>query len=1067
MILLRLGRPDVLARSFRAETLERARTYGEREIEAVEITELSAHQVEAKAQVWGTARQPYLVHLEASGADDVVDVDTWCTCPVTYQCKHGAALALDLGNTFVASNARAQEPPEPAWRTRLDGLLTGLDQWDARDADAAPLALRLTHDVPPPHAYGYGGRREPTVRLRPMRRGKRGWVKTGIDWPDVQVALAQRAYDRRQLLALSALNHALGAGFWHHNVDRSLHDFGPHLLRLLHEARAAGVELYVEPPLTGLRLLDEPARASADLTSGPEGVRVSLGLVVDGRRRPASELMVFGVPAHTVAAVDDDVLTLAALEEPLPRHLVEGLDDDEPLVVPEAEADALPDYLRRLRRVVAVSSSDESVDLPEPLAPRLRVTVTWQSAAAARVAWVWAYGEGDVARTCGLDAADRLGGLRDLAAERAVLERLPHLDTSERDIGGADTVGFALLELPTWRESEDVEVVEVDPPDFRPAEETPVISFELVEPPADEPQTDWLDLDVVIRVDDEAIPLPQVLEALTLEHEFLVTASGLYVSTDLPEFQKLADAVRAAAEIRERRAAEREERLRLNTADLGLLAALADVGAVDARLAHWVERARALRDLTDLPQPEPEGVVTTLRPYQRDGFHWLAFLWQHGLGGVLADDMGLGKTLQVLSLVAHTRAQGHRTPFLVVAPTSVVSAWVSEAARHTPGLRVRTVTRTRQPVAEVAADADVVVTTYTVLRLDQHAFAGVSWGGLVLDEAQQVKNHKSKAYEAVARLRAPFSLAVSGTPFENRLRELWSLLSIVAPGLYPRLSLFTKNVATPVEKDGDQAALRRFQQRIRPFLLRRTKELVAKDLPPKQEQVLAVELHPKHRGLYESHLAKEQQRILGLLESFDENRVAVLAALTKLRQLALDPALVDPDHDRVGSAKLDLLLDHLAEVTAEGHRALVFSSFTGFLGRVRDRLDDAGIPHAYLDGGTTDRGDVISSFRDGDVPVFLISLKAGGVGLTLTEADYVYVLDPWWNPAAEAQAVDRAHRIGQTRTVMVYRLVSADTIEDKVMALKARKAALFAQVVDGGTTTGGDITAADIRALFE
>ena len=842
-------------------------------------------------------------------------------------------------------------------------------------------------------------------------------------------------------------------------------------MRLLGEAREAGVELYVEGPLAGLRLLDEPARASADLVAGPDGVQVTLGLVVDGRLRPASELMVFGTPAHTVAAVDDDVLTLAALEEPLPRHLVEGLDDPEPLVVPDSEAEALPDYLRRLRRMVSVSSSDDSVPLPAPVVPRLRVTVAWRTAAAARVAWAWAYGEGDEERTCGLRSVDRLGGLRDLGAERSLLERHPELDTTDRDVDGADTVSLALLELPSWRALDDLEVVELDAPHFRPAEEAPVISFELVEPPADEPATDWLDLDVVIRVDDEPVPLPQVLEALTLGHEFLVTESGLYVSTELPEFQKLADAVRSAAEIRERRAAERDERLQLRHDDLGLLAALSDVGAVDDRLAHWVGRARALRDLTELPKPEPEGVVTTLRPYQLDGFHWLAFLWQHGLGGVLADDMGLGKTLQVLSLVAHTRAQGHAAPFLVVAPTSVVAAWETEAARHTPGLRVRTITRTsaksRATVTEVAADADVVVTTYTVLRLDQHAFADVSWGGLVLDEAQQVKNHTSQAYAAVTRLRAPFTLAVTGTPFENRLRELWSLLSIVAPGLYPRLALFTQHVARPVEKDGDQGALRRFQQRVRPFLLRRTKELVAADLPPKQEQVLAVELHPRHRKLYDSHLAKEQQRILGLLERFDENRVAVLAALTKLRQLALDASLIDPAHDQIGSAKLDLLLDHLAEVTAEGHRALVFSTFTGFLGRARARLDEAGIRYAYLDGATTGRPAVIQGFRDGDMPVFLISLKAGGVGLTLTEADYVYVLDPWWNPAAEAQAVDRTHRIGQTNTVMVYRLVSTDTIEDKVMALKARKAALFAQVVDGGTTTGGEITAADIRALFE
>jgi SNF2 family DNA or RNA helicase len=297
--------------------------------------------------------------------------------------------------------------------------------------------------------------------------------------------------------------------------------------------------------------------------------------------------------------------------------------------------------------------------------------------------------------------------------------------------------------------------------------------------------------------------------------------------------------------------------------------------------------------------------------------------------------------------------------------------------------------------------------------------------------------------------------------------ELWALLSITVPGLYPWPRLFNERVARPVERSGDRAALDRFRARIRPFLLRRTKELVASDLPPKQEQVLDVVLEPRHRKIYDTHLAKERQRILGLVEDFERNRVAIFSALTKLRQLALDPALVDPAHDAVGSAKLDLLVDHLEEITAEGHRALVFSQFTSFLGRVRSRLTAEGIATTYLDGATRDRAAVIQEFRTGAAPVFLISLKAGGVGLTLTEADYVFVLDPWWNPAAEAQAVDRAHRIGQTAHVHVYRLVATDTIEEKVMELKGRKAELFAQVVDGEGAMGQGIDAEDIRGLFD
>ncbi len=371
-------------------------------------------------------------------------------------------------------------------------------------------------------------------------------------------------------------------------------------------------------------------------------------------------------------------------------------------------------------------------------------------------------------------------------------------------------------------------------------------------------------------------------------------------------------------------------------------------------------------------------------------------------------------------------------------------------------------------LAEACEGADLVITSYTLYRMEADAYLALGWGGLVLDEAQTVKNHLGKTYQAVRRLDVPFRLALSGTPMENRLMELWALLSIVAPGLYPHPQRFAELVAHPVERAGDTAALDRFRRRIRPFLLRRTKDLVASELPAKQEQVLDVRLTPRHRRIYDTHLQRERQTVLGLVDDFDRHRIAIFRSLTRLRQLALDPALVDEDYDSVGSAKLDVLVDHLTELAAEGHRALVFSQFTSYLARVRSRLDREGIASSYLDGSTGDRGAVVSAFRQGDDPVFLISLKAGGVGLTLVEADYVFVLDPWWNPAVEAQAVDRAHRIGQHRPVNVYRLVAEDTVEQKVMELKARKAALFAQVVggDGAGLPSAGLTADDVRGLL-
>jgi len=401
----------------------------------------------------------------------------------------------------------------------------------------------------------------------------------------------------------------------------------------------------------------------------------------------------------------------------------------------------------------------------------------------------------------------------------------------------------------------------------------------------------------------------------------------------------------------------------------------------------------------------------------------------------------------------------------------VVSNWVREAQRFAPGLVVRPIEATGRKlgmsVAEMGDGADLVVTSYTLLRLGEDDYRALPWSGLVLDEAQFVKNHAAKTYAAARRVPARFKLAITGTPVENNLMDLWAMLSIVAPGLFPSPQRFTEHYRIPIERGGDPEVLAALRRRIRPLMRRRTKEQVAAELPPKTEQVLEVVLNPKHRKAYDTHLQRERRKVLGLVDDLQRNRFTIFRSLTLLRQLALDASLVDEAHAGVRSSKADAFVEHLQEVVAEGHRALVFSSFTGFLSTIRERLDAEGLPYAYLDGRTRDRERRIEGFRSGRAPVFLISLKAGGSGLNLTEADYVYVLDPWWNPAVEAQAVDRAHRIGQDKAVMVYRLVAADTIEQKVVALQERKRDLFARVLDDDAgALSGQLTADDIRGLF-
>ncbi|GAB2986012.1 DEAD/DEAH box helicase [Nocardioides montaniterrae] len=1052
-----------LAEHFDPATIGRALSYVGA-VRDIELSTLSAGSVTATALVAGTRDVPYEVQLHAEvagGARGRGWLFTVCTCPVGSLCKHGAALAFALRRGFVES---ADVRAKPQWRTSLGRLSEELRRELPSERDPLTMALEFAYEPARQRSWNGAGAR---VLVRPLRPGaKQRWIKTGADWSDVPLLASRRQLVPSQAAALVALqtslqvNHAYFAG----GAASDVRDFGPQAVRLLRDAVDAGVEVVCRAPLREIVLAEEPARLTVDVAAG-QGTTTELRVGIDDGSRlwRGDEVIPIGLPiAHVVGLLDDGRLTLAPTSAPL-TAAAKSLLETAPLVVPEGELDELRDELRSLLPLVPVRSPDASVEVPEPLRPTLVLIVSWHGSTAVSLEWLWEYADGRIRHDFPADGPADRTGVRLRGAEHEIAAQLPDGLFKRRALSGGDALAFALNDLPFLRTLDRVRVEESEAPDFREATESPEISFALVEPESTD-HTDWLDLEVAVTVDGEAIPLPDVLAALTAEAEFVILPSGLYLTTDRPEFDRLREVVAAAAELRERDG----DRIGVGRGDLGLWAQLADAGIVDAEAAEWVERAKALRDLEAIPQPETTGLVTELRSYQREGFWWLAFLWQHGLGGVLADDMGLGKTLQVLALIAHARAiSPSAAPFLVVAPTSVVTAWASEAARHAPDLRVGVVSRRDDDVAAICSGSDIVVSTYTLVRLAQDSYSPLPWSGVVLDEAQQVKNHQSKTYAAIRSLHAPFRLCVTGTPFENRLMELWALLSIAAPGLYPTPKKFTELVVRPVEKDGDRVALERFRRRIKPFMLRRTKELVAADLPEKQEQELDVVLEARHRRIYDTHLARERQRLLGLLEDFDANRVAIFSALTKLRQLALDPALVDPEHEGVGSAKLDVLLEHLEELTAEGHRALVFSQFTSFLGRVRSRLDEAGIATAYLDGSTTDRAGAIDRFRDGDAPVFLISLKAGGVGLTLTEADYVFVLDPWWNPAAEAQAVDRAHRIGQTRNVMVYRLVATDTIEEKVMALKAKKAELFAQVVDGDGAMSTSISADDIRGLFD
>jgi superfamily II DNA or RNA helicase len=472
-----------------------------------------------------------------------------------------------------------------------------------------------------------------------------------------------------------------------------------------------------------------------------------------------------------------------------------------------------------------------------------------------------------------------------------------------------------------------------------------------------------------------------------------------------------------------------------------------------------LERLRPLLDqFAGIPHtPLPPGFVGELRPYQQRGVDWLAFCRDTGLGCVLADDMGLGKTIQALAVV--------RKKTLVVSPKSVLFNWLAEIARFRPDLKVASYSGTRRALDP---DADLVVTTYPILRNDIDILGEVKWDIVILDESQTIKNPDSQVARAAYRLQGAWKLTLSGTPVENRLDELWSQLHFTNPGMLGGRADFQERWAEPIGL-GDEGAAARLRERIRPFVLRRMKREVATELPARTDMVMYVELDESERVTYDAIRAATQREIVKLLEQ-GGGVMAALEALLRLRQAACHTALL-PGGVRGGpapqsSSKMERLMEALADVVADGHRALVFSQWTSLLDLIEPHLNSSSTRFTRLDGSTVDRAGVVNEFQAEDgPPVMLLSLKAGGTGLNLTAADHVFLVDPWWNPAVEDQAADRAHRIGQDKPVMVYRMVARDTVEERILELQEKKRRLAnAALSEAGAATA--ITREDLLALL-
>lgn len=486
-------------------------------------------------------------------------------------------------------------------------------------------------------------------------------------------------------------------------------------------------------------------------------------------------------------------------------------------------------------------------------------------------------------------------------------------------------------------------------------------------------------------------------------------------------------------------------------------AALGDGVAWDGA-QHLREMVQRLSGHTALPEVAvPASVQASLRPYQQQGLNWLQFLREYGLGGILADDMGLGKTLQTLAHIQVEKDAGRLTsPALIIAPVSLMGNWRKEAERFCPQLRTLVIHgKDRHGVAASMAEHDIVIAPYSLLQRDKERWLEAQWHLVVLDEAQNIKNTSTHAAQVVGQLQTRHRLCLSGTPMENHLGEIWSLFHFLMPGFLGSQQRFKDVFRHPIEKQGDPERMDQLRARITPFMLRRTKKLVASELPPKVETVMRVELAGQQADLYETIRLGMEKTVREALNSkgLAKSQITILDALMKLRQVCCDPSLLKlPAAQKVKtSAKLEQLMELLPEMVAEGRRVLLFSQFTSMLTLIEAELKKRNLAWTKLTGQTHNREAAIEAFTSGAAPIFLISLKAGGVGLNLPQADTVIHYDPWWNPAAENQATDRAHRIGQTQSVFVYKLVAQGTIEERILALQERKAALADSMYQGAT----------------
>jgi non-specific serine/threonine protein kinase len=575
---------------------------------------------------------------------------------------------------------------------------------------------------------------------------------------------------------------------------------------------------------------------------------------------------------------------------------------------------------------------------------------------------------------------------------------------------------------------------------------------------------DWLDLKGGVKYGNEIVPFKKILNAVKKEKKYIKLDDGTHGKIPdewIENFDVLYGLTNADG-----------DELKINDFHVSVINSI--FGDVDYSEINEKTRKKLniIKDLDGIPTGNvPETLNGTLREYQKAGFNWMSFLNQYNLGGCLADDMGLGKTIQTLTLLLHQKEKKTKKPALIIAPTSLMFNWEAEGQKFAPSLKVLKHVGARRGKATQKrfGQYDVILTTYGILRRDIGMLEKIKFNYVILDESQNIKNPSSQNYKAVQQLQTENKLILTGTPIENNLVELWSQFDFINPGLLGNQTYFKETFIRDIVANQNIKRVESLKQLINPFILRRTKTQVAKELPEKLETIIYCDMPEEQMALYEEEKSKYKASILNKIreEGVEKSRMKILEALTKLRQICNHPKTILDDYEG-SSGKLNTLFDMLEDILAEKHRVLIFSQYVKMLQIIFDEMKDRNIDFAYLDGSTKDREKVVNEFQTNmDLSVFLISLKAGGVGLNLTSADYVFIIDPWWNPAVEQQAIDRAYRIGQKKNVFVYKTIAKGTIEEKIVKLQDQKKGLVSDIITTDESVFKQLTGTDFEGLFE